>query len=536
LQNSLISVVEQLLSKNRIFFDKSELDFQIQSHPSFPSLHAVTGVLDHFNIENVAVDVPVNSETIQQLPECFIAQIITDKGKDLVTVERKNEFYFFFNSSKKNHKYSESEFLKKITGIVVAVEKPETNKQIKPSANLFNSIGLFLLVVFSTLFLVQAKFEWFNAVHLLLSLAGIIISVAILKQELGLQTIIGNAFCSDSKDKKSCDAVLTSKGAEIFKDYKLSDLSLLYFISLFVFTFIEISNPIISFTVSLLAIPFTVYSLYYQYKVIQKWCFLCLSIVAVLWLQALIPVLTNTYINELNRNSFFVFSIVILSIGITWSYLKSLYNEVRELKKDKIRSTKFKKNFDVFQVLLNKSSQINTNVFNSNQMVFGNQTSNLEITIVTNPYCGHCKPLHHQIENILNKFNNDVRVVIRFNVRTHNMSSDIFKITHKLIELYNEDSKENTLEAMRNIYDGMLLQEWLEKWGDCSEKEKYKIELEKQQKWCAQNAINFTPKILINGKSFPKEYDRKDLIFFIEDLLEEQNFSYRSQNNNLVQI
>ena len=35
-----------------------------------------------------------------------------------------------------------------------------------------------------------------------------------------------------------------------------------------------------------------------------------------------------------------------------------------------------------------------------------------------------------------------------------------------------------------------------------------------------RTAINFTPEILINGKSFPKEYSRTDLIFFIEDLEE----------------
>ena len=27
---------------------RDELEFQLLSHPSYPSLHAVTGVLDHF--------------------------------------------------------------------------------------------------------------------------------------------------------------------------------------------------------------------------------------------------------------------------------------------------------------------------------------------------------------------------------------------------------------------------------------------------------------------------------------------------------
>ena len=35
---------------------------------------------------------------------------------------------------------------------------------------------------------------------------------------------------------------------------------------------------------------------------------------------------------------------------------------------------------------------------------------------------------------------------------------------------------------------------------------------------------NFTPEILINGKSFPKEYDRQDLLFFIEEFSNYEQF------------
>ena len=82
MKDYLIYVTVQLLKKNAIFFDKQELAFQIQSHPSYPSLHAVTGVLDHFNIDNIAAEVPQNLETLLELPNCFLAQVETEKGKD----------------------------------------------------------------------------------------------------------------------------------------------------------------------------------------------------------------------------------------------------------------------------------------------------------------------------------------------------------------------------------------------------------------------------------------------------------------------
>ena len=104
MKDTLINLVQKLLKKNQISFDKEELSFQIQSHPSYPSLHAITGVLDHFNIENVAADVPQNTETLLQLPNCFIAQINTEQGKDLVVIERKGLDYTIYTTENKKKK------------------------------------------------------------------------------------------------------------------------------------------------------------------------------------------------------------------------------------------------------------------------------------------------------------------------------------------------------------------------------------------------------------------------------------------------
>ncbi len=104
MKDSLINLVSRLLKRNQISFDKEELSFQIQSHPSYPSLHAITGVLDHFNIENVAADVPKNTETLLQLPNCFIGQINTEQGKDLVVIERKELDYIIYTTRKQKTK------------------------------------------------------------------------------------------------------------------------------------------------------------------------------------------------------------------------------------------------------------------------------------------------------------------------------------------------------------------------------------------------------------------------------------------------
>ena len=77
---------------------------------------------------------------------------------------------------------------------------------------------------------------------------------------------------------------------------------------------------------------------------------------------------------------------------------------------------------------------------------------------------------------------------------------------------------------MDDAYNNMKPKEWIETWAQQNiEKDRYFKCLEDQKEWCGQNKINFTPEILVNGYSFPKEYDRKDISFLIEELNEEYN-------------
>ena len=57
--------------------------------------------------------------------------------------------------------------------------------------------------------------------------------------------------------------------------------------------------------------------------------------------------------------------------------------------------------------------------------------------------------------------------------------------------------------------------------------------LEKEKTWCHENAINFTPEILINGRS-PKEYDKQDIMYFIEDMREERCLKNIENNKELA--
>ena len=282
-----------LLKRSGITFNKEELFFQIMSHPSFPSLHSITGVLNHFNVENIAARVPVNAETVEQLPPSFLAQLKVNDQEELTLVRKLGQQYELTTPHNKE-KFDLAQFLKTFTGIIVAVEKGEDDGvEVSSNNNIISTILLCLLgiVLLLPLLFIEAAPVYF--VFLLLSLLGGFLSISIVKQELGETSLIGNALCSTETKTTSCNDVLFSKGASIVGHFKLSDLSMVYFSSLSLLNYLLILLNLkltVVIAISFITFPVTLYSIYYQKFVLKKWCLLCLGIVAVLWAQVILAV------------------------------------------------------------------------------------------------------------------------------------------------------------------------------------------------------------------------------------------------------
>lgn len=524
MKDSLIYLVTQLLRANKIPFDKEELSFQIQSHPSYPSLHAVTGVLTHFNIENAALQVPQNKEVISQLPSSFIACMNSEKGQVFGVVIKKKDSLITYYSSKNKKKYSQEEFLQQFTGIIVAVEKEESDRPSVQTKNAtYLRTGLFAILGFMLIGLLYISHPTtMMLTYIVLSIVGISISIALFKQRLGLHTSIGSALCSDTNISKSCNAVLSSKGATLF-GIELSDMSGVYFISLAfssVLLLLLKQDFTYLYAISVLATPITIYSIYYQYAFAKAWCPLCLIVVVVLMLQASIGI---PFLNTILENPIHIKAILIITSSymgtlILWRYFDSKLIALKRLTQSEIDYTKFKRNFNLFNTLLTTSAQKNTMIDTDSEIIFGTKEAILSIVIITNPFCGYCKPVHTLIEDILKKYKNLVRITIRINVDPNNKDKELYKIATRLLEIHQQEGANSCLSAMRDIYGDMTFANWTSLWGIFTNEEVYRKIIEKQHNWCLKNKINFTPEILINGYSFPSEYQREDLIHFIEDL------------------
>ena len=523
MKDTLKDLLRLYLNKIDVHTNKEELEFQLLSHPSYPSLHAVTGVLDHFRIDNLAVEVPTDLETFNQLPDVFFTLIENGSKEFVVVTKTTNQQVDIHYNDKESKSKSINDFLDEWSGIVIIAEKSNVTIENKglSNKNFIKSIGVISLVLlFVAFFLAQPSI--FQIIHFMLSLIGVLVSVLIIQHELGFQSKTVEKLCTTSK-ATSCEAVLNSKGAQFLKYIKLSDLSLIYFASIvlsWVIT-VNINHQYLSLVfLTICSLPITLYSIFYQYKVAKKWCPLCLLIIAVLWLQCLMVFLFKSTINYSNveLSTSLIISITILACTTIWLFSRHLLNKGQELSKIQIDHYKFKRNFDLFNAVYQKQEQVNTQINNVSEITLGSVDASVNIVIVTSPLCYYCKATHNVIESLLDKYPNELNVTIRFNINLEDKKGMGYRVVHRLLELYGNNAE--FLVAMHEAYsENANLEKWLAKWGEPNSLE-LNDALIKQKEWCHNNGINFTPALFVNNRAYPKEYDKEDLVYFIEDLAE----------------
>lgn len=526
MKEQLYYLLEKLVIQNNIRINREELKLQLLSHPSYPSLHALTGVLTHFGINNLALRLPASDATFAQLPIHFIAVVGKEEEEALVLAEKKNTKVELTFDQKKKEVISNEAFIERWNGILLAIEKDEN--VIESTESSFWKNARMAIAVLSGLFigyLAYLNADLFPVVHILLSMFGLLISVFIVKHELGLQSTAVNNFCNLSPNT-SCDAVLNSDGAKLFGLFKLSDTSMIVFMAYCFYWLLFFVNGSANFAllaiVSLLAIPVVAYSVYYQYRVVKKWCPLCLGIGAVLCLQATALLLTNFSIAGMTIHlpAFLFLPISFLAAIWVWTLLKPLLERNKTLSNLEVKHYQFKRNFSVFKALFYENKSLPNTEPIPHEIVLGKKTAALEIILVTSPTCFYCKGAHQDIHKLLKRVGDHIKVTIRFNVNVSDKEGKAYQTTMQLLDAYDQKGEAHCEKMLDEVYsENANLTHWLQKLKPVSNPF-YDQSLEEQSRWCIDNDINFTPALFINGFTFPGEYERSDLIYFIEDLIE----------------
>lgn len=266
---------------------------------------------------------------------------------------------------------------------------------------------------------------------------------------------------------------------------------------------------------TILAAPYTIFSVYYQWRVVKQWCVLCL-VIQLMLLVGLLNVITNDFEKPHFDFSLSIFtnSILIYLLPVLfWFSVKPYLLRLQEAKNIRRKYLHFKFNTEIFNTLLKKQQQIKASAEGLG-IDLGNPDAVNTLIKVCNPYCGPCSKAHAKIEQLL-ETNTTIRVKIIFKTLADPESLS-YKATAHLLTIAQDKPKQirHALDdwymSEKKNYDDYMLKYPIS--GELADQTNKVLDM---QKWCDTMNIRGTPTIFLNGFQLPEAYEIEDLPYFL---------------------
>lgn len=350
--------------------------------------------------------------------------------------------------------------------------------------------------------------------------AGVILTVLLLTQSIDQNNSLILKLCSGN-DKKNCSAILNSKAAVVFKGLSWSEVGFFYFAGTFlVLLFCRVPVGLLKLLSisNVLALPYTLYSIYYQLKVAKQWCILCCAVQAVLWLEFLGFLSFSPAIYHLNPiwNGYevLVFLTFMTIPAALWLFIKPLLLLAKQVDPLKEQLKNFKYNKNLFNSLLKSQTKYNVPTEDWSISLGNSDASNI-ITMVSNPFCPPCARTHKILDEWLT-FRNDFQV--RFIFTADNTESDSKTVVARHFMALNDcQDKATVRKALHDWYEQNQknYEVWAKKYPVQLDEKAY-FKLNEQSAWCTASDIKYTPTFLLNGYKLPESYQIQDIKYLLE--------------------
>ncbi len=329
-----------------------------------------------------------------------------------------------------------------------------------------------------------------------------------------------NQFCKMTA-RFNCDIVLTSPMATVSGIVSLADVSLVYFLSQFLFLLLTTLTGISYIGVLLMLIEcsaafcLTLWSIWYQGWVLQGWCKMCLLIIMVIWVQqgfilneyVLYGEIVSHLLSEDGMKSCFLFVGSLLTAS-TWLLIKPIVKNADKTKKLQSELRKWKMNSHIFSILL--SQQIKRESDNwEDEFILGTKNSIIRLIAVINPYCPSCAKDYVLLNKLLKLYHNQINLSIRFAMGDNSNDNQSIAAQY-LLSLYNASSGGfERRQILLNWFQVMNLSKFSQQYPisnpSCPEL------IAKHRHWSKRNRITTTPTLLMNGFEIPSLYRIKDI-------------------------
>lgn len=517
-----VKVAIALLDKLNVTFTRVAVHEELQKHPDYPSLFSISALLTQRNIANAALE--VDPENLYQLPTPFIAHTKT-AGGSFVLITSVNGTVKYVNERGKEKEKPVDAFLNEWTNKVLLAETTlasgEKNYRVNRRKELFSVFRIpaiiLVCVALVLLYTVRHAFEanvlWLSGL-LLLKLGGAVVSALLIWFEIDKYNPALQNVCSSGK-KINCGAVLDSKHARLFNAVSWSEIGFFYFAAGFLSLLLA---PAASATVgvlawmNVLAVPYTLFSVGYQWRIARQWCLLCLIVQGLLITEALVFALTYWYADAapLAYAGAFYPVVALALVVLFWVFVKPALTASQRTERLTRESSRIKYKPEVFDSLLRAQRPITVSTEGLG-ITLGNPQAKHTLVKVCSPYCGPCATAHHELHELLDN-NPDIKLQIIFTV-TNNEQDMRFPPVKHLMTLYDGTDTALIRRALDDWYSKGKkdYHGFLARYTVFGEQKPQHAQIIAMEQWCAAMNIHATPTFFIDGFELPKEYTLADL-------------------------
>lgn len=535
--NVLISILQLLRVKHtKIFASKL-----YNEHPYKYCLFGLSKMLSDYGIQNAGVKIRNKETDIFNIVTPFVAHM----ESDFISVYRVDPDKIHYIRNGKNVSTSPEEFCSSWSGIVLLAESDsnssEPNYKDNKIEEVFNYLEKSILICITCAIIVFVYIvnKLYNGegltIELIVNFVGLYISYLLIQKQMHIHNKYADKICFLFK-KSDCKNVLESKAAKFLGLIGWSEVGFSYFISnAFIILFLP-HLVFFSTIVNICALPYSIWSVWYQKFKAKQWCTLCLVVQILLWsIFFLNLVFGFTIITKLNFSNLFLFGCVYLVPFFLINILISKLSGGEKIEEIKQEINSIKSNKEVFITLLKQQSYYQVDIFTS-KIIFGNPHANILVTILTNPHCQPCARMHKQIERYLETGNNNLCIQYIFtsfkrldysskflislylctnNDFTKKVFHDWFEGEESIFYLNKDRDNDTTSQLFKKWFGNKLIKYNIDQQITLnSEERNNKDEFEKHKAWISKTKLQGTPTILINGYKLPENYKIEDLKYF----------------------
>jgi uncharacterized membrane protein len=531
-EHNCSNVINRLLEVLEINVTGFRIKQILEEHPDYPSLLSISDTLIQLKIENISLK--TEAEKLREFPLPVIVQMHEFSTPYFSVIKSwENDGLVLSDIHKSGWKgMNWDDFGKAWKGIVMLVESQEDAgepdfkiKRIKS----YLSRSIPLLIIGLTLgWFLQHNVRLFdqNGWHLLIPLIllclkviGCYIGALFLWYEIDKNNASLQKVCSGAKNL-NCHAILQSPTATLFSVISWGEIGFVYFtgglITLLIAGFNALPLNLLAW-LNVLTLPYTVFSVYYQWRIAKQWCPLCLAVQALLIAECTVNIAGSAFQNIMPVDFYELVKYLLFFLlpALGWFLIKPYLLLAKDSKRNKLDLIRMKHNTEIFESLLSRQRAIIQNTSGLG-ITLGNPQPKTKLIKVCNPYCGPCAKAHPDVEELLH-YNPDLQVQIIFTAS--NTEGDIRSAPVKhLLAIAEKNDELLTKQALNDWYSAPVkdYDKFASKYKMNGELQKQGNKMNAMTAWCRDTGITHTPTFFIQGHELPQMYNINDLKYFIQ--------------------